>query len=773
MVRWLLAAALLLLADPAMAQSAIGAPAGARDTATLSGRVVGGPRGDAVPFASLSLLPAGLEAVTDETGRFRFDGVAAGPVELIVAAEGWRRLTLRADLRSGEDLEIEATLRRGSRPTNETIVRVDPPWREIARHPLVGDRGLEPGLRSLSARDLERQPGSLGDPLRALQALPETAGDVGNQAFMQVRGGTPDETILEIDGIRIQAPTHMAGVVSVFGRDLLDSLDLYAASPPASRPDGLSGGLYARYREDSTDRFDGTVDLSFLAGSLSLQARLDPAGKHHLVVGARQSFVAAYLAAAADAFEGSPPKGDYGETFLRYRGEVAPRHQIRATLLMTRDSFQFDDVNEQNSLVGGALDWSHEFALDCSIEVQLAHSSSSEAEPPVEDFDYPLRREWRDDTHRTHLRAAFRHGDRDREVAMGLEASVTNRSFDGELRDDRTIPRWSWLPLAELDLPLRSLEASVTVPEVILWGEAVHRNLLGPFSVRAGVRASLWNRARTPHASPRLAMFLPLPSGTTIGGTFALMHQQRLEPLVIDPDLGGADLLPERAFHLTASVDQRIARGVTARVEAWHKAYDQLVVFPDGEGAHDAGAWTNDGFGEASGLELSARAQIGRLDSSLAYGLSRSVRTNPLATAMPAESAAAGDRRHFLHAGIDLALGRRRGFLIGADYLFRTGWALGSVDRHVLDDGRTALWGVTALDDRRRPDLHRLSLRFEGTHQLKAVRIRGYLEVATTAAGGGSIEDCPSASETAALPTCRDLDFLPSVMPWAGVRADW
>ncbi len=758
---------------PILAAILLAAPAAAQEASSLSGRVVGGPGGEPVPFAAVSVSPAGLEAVADEAGRFAFDALPAGPVDVVVAADGWRRLTLHASLEPGEALEIEASLRRGRRPANETLVRADPPWREIARHPLTADRGLEPGLRSLSARDLERQPGSLGDPLRALQALPETAGDVGNQAGMQVRGGLPEETILEIDGIRVEAPLHMAGVVSVFQRDLLDSVDLYAASPPASRPDGLSGGLYARYREDATDRMDGTLDLSFLSASLSLQTRLDDVGKHHLVLGARQSFIAAYLAAAADAFGGSPPAGDYGEVFARYSGEPSPRHHVRATLLVTEDSFQFDDVNEEHSLYGGAVDWRHDFALDCDVQVQLAHSSSAEAEPESPGFEYPLKRAWRDETHRTHLRASFHHGDRQRDVALGLEASLTTRAFEGVRRDDRTVPSWAWLPLAELDLPLRSLQAAVTVPEVVVWAEVAYRNLLGPLSVRAGVRASLWNRSRTPWASPRIALSLPLPTGTTIGGSFALMHQQRLDALVLDPDLGNPALLPERAFHLTASVDQVILEGLVARVEGWHKAYDQLVVFPDGDGAEGSGTWTNDGYGDASGLEVSVQARRGRAQASFAYGLSRSVRTNPLATEQPAESAAGGDRRHFVHAGVDLALGRRRGFLIGADYLFRTGWAIGSLERHTLDDGRTAQWGVIALDDRRRPDLHRVSLRVEGTHMLRAVRIRGYVEVAAVAAGGGSIEDCPSASETAALPACRDLDFLPSVMPWAGVRADW
>lgn len=762
MIRGALALALLLVASPAMAQ----------ELASLTGRVVGGPRNEDVPFAALSLLPQGLDAEAGPDGRFRFDGVQPGPVELVVAADGWRRLTLTLDLRPGEELEIEAHLRRGSRPANRTVVRVDPPWREIARSPVAADRGLDPGKRSLTARDLERQPGTLGDPFRALQALPETGGDVGNQAFLQLRGGTGSEVVLEIDGIRVREPVHMASVVSVFQRDLLDSLDLHSLGTPASRPDGLSGGLFARYRRDSTDALDGTVDLSFLAGSLALQARIDPRGKHHLVVGARQSFLAAYLAAAGDAVEGEPPAGDYGETFLRYTGEVAPRHHVSATLLLTRDSFQWDDLNEQHWLVGGSLDWRHEFALDCSIEVQLAQSSGGGGEPPTTDFEYPLRRTWRDDTHRTHLRAAFRHGDRARDVAVGVEASLTARDIEGTFRDERSVPRWSWLPLAELNVPLKELRSTVLRPEVIVWGEVTYRNLLGPLGVRAGVRASLWNASGAPYASPNVAMSLPLPSGTTISGTFALMHQLADDALVVDPTLAGV-LAPERAFHFAASVDQAITDAVVVRVEGWHKLYDHLLVFPDGPDAHTAGAWTNDGYGEASGLEVNAQARVGRLDASLGYGLSRSVRTNPLATTHAQTTAAGGDRRHFLHAGADLALGRNRGLLVGADYLFRTGWAIGSLERHTLDDGFTSLWGVTALDDRRRPDLHRVSLRVEGTHLLRRVRIRGYVEVAATVGGGGSVEDCASGSATAQLPSCRDLDFLPDVMPWAGLRADF
>lgn len=721
-----------------------------------------------VPFAALALDEE--QAIADAEGRHRF-ATAAGPHVLVVIADGYGRLTVPLELLPGEDLDLELHLQRGRRPQNQTVVRSDPPWRETERQPLRST-GLDPGLRSLSSRDLERQPGALADPLRALQALPETGGDVGNQAFVLIRGAPEAEVAVEIDGIAVHHLTHLTGLVSLLNRDLLDGLDLYASAPPADRPDALTGGLYARYRDQPTDRFDGTVDLNLLGASLVASVALDAGRRHALTIGVRQSFVAGYLAAASlfDGIEGDAPSGDYGEYFLRYRGEVAPRHTLRATFYASQDRFQWDDVNERHATIGGALDWRHDFGPGSSVSVQLAHSSGLESEPEDPEFRYVLPRTWSDDRHRSHLRARFDHAiDPHKDVAFGLEASSTLRTFAGAFRDTRTVPSWSWLPLAELDVPLVQLDERVWIPEVVAWLDASFRNVVGPLGIRAGLRASAWNRAQQPHASPRIALNLPLPTGTTVDASFALLHQQRLDVLSLEPSLAPRDLLPERAFHLTGSVSQALPLGLVARVEGWHRAYDQLLVSPD-EGP---AALSNDGHGQASGLDVTLQLRHGRLGASAAYGLSRSTRVNPLATAQPQETAAVGDRRHFAHAGVDLSLGRRRAWHVSGDYLFRSGWTVAELDRVIQGDGRTALWAVASLDGHRRADLHRVSARLEGTHRFRDWRLRGSVEVTAVLAGGGAIEDCPSQARGPGLPECRDLDFLPSILPWLGLRADW
>jgi hypothetical protein len=157
-----------------------------------------------------------------------------------------------------------------------------------------------------------------------------------------------------------------------------------------------------------------------------------------------------------------------------------------------------------------------------------------------------------------------------------------------------------------------------------------------------------------------------------------------------------------------------------------------------------------------------------RLDG--AYALAVANRTNPVTGIT---SAAGGDQRHEVRAGLDLALGQRRRSTLTVDYSWRSGWAIGTLDAVRQADGSTR-WAVAALDDRRTADLHRVSARFEHSHEFLKWRLVGSAEVAATPAGAGVVEDCPpSDDEDGNPPQCRTLDFLPVVMPWLGLRAEW
>ena len=744
--------------------------------ATLVGRVVDGSSGAPLPFAAVSL--GSQDLVADEQGWFRVEGLTAGEVEIVVRVDGHARQVVRLTLEPGEEAEVEVALRRLRRPRNQTVVHSTPPWRVVER------RGLpeagRAGRHTLDRADVEDAAGGFGDPLRAVLKLPGVSGDEGSRAWFQVRGGLGAEVRVEVDGIAVRHLTHTDGIVSVFSRDLLDGLDLHLAGTPVDRPGGLSGGLYAAYIDAPHDRMDGAVDLSLLAGSAHLAVRADEEGRNNFVVGVRRSFLGPYLQAAraAGAFESSgatgayetaPPEVDFGEYLVRYSHRPSAEQQLRITLLATHDRMLWDDANERQRMVGGAIDWSWLPRSDVAVLAQAAHSSSWLDEPEV-DFYLPHPRRYVDADHRTHLRLSTHLGAAGRRLSVGGEIAARTRRLVGDFDDERTVPAWAWLPQADLAVPGLELDSAVTWPEAALWVDARADELVGPLGARLGLRLDVLNPSGAVRAGPTAEVRVALRSGTTASVSASMVHQARTDALVIDRDAGDRNLTPERAITAQLSVEQVLIDSLFLGLAGWYRHYDQLVVF-SGDGR---GRWTNDGRGRGLGLEARGVWRRGRFGAEASYALSRSTRTDPYTTSGPAETAAGGDPRHAVRVGLDLLLGPRRRGRLAVDYSWRSGWAIGSLERVADPDSDTFRWAVVALDDRRRPDVHRIAARFEQAHELRLLRLVGTVEVAATPGSAGAVEDCPSVpDEQGAPPECRTLDFLPVVMPWLGLRAEF
>lgn len=762
--------ALAAAQPPGRAHATEDADPGAEAPSTLAGLVVDARTGAPLPFASVSA--GALDLVTDEAGAFVLQGLPSGLLRVTVAAEGWRPETIEIDPLPGERIEVRVALRRARHPRNETVVVDPPPWRVSARSglPAAGS----PAVHELSPADVAVAPGGFGDPLRALQKLPGVSGDEGSRVWFQVRGGTPDEVRAELDGIEIRHLSHADGIVSVFGRDLLDSLELHSAGTPVDRPGALSGGMYASYLDGPHDDASGSADLSLLAGSAGLAVATGKDGRGAIVVGARRSFLGAYLAAAeaAGAFQGTPPRVDFGEYFGRFALRPAPGQEFQVTATATHDRLLFDDANERRRMLGAQLLWRWAVAPRTQVEVRAVHSSSWLDEPKA-GAPLPHPRAFVDADHRSGLRLRVGSVHDRGTFALGGEIAARTRRVAGDFDDDRTIPSWTWLPLADLAVPALDLDSAVTAPEVALWGTADLDRVLGPMGLRAGIRLSTEGTSQAVQPGPRLELRLPLPTGTTLAGLVALVQQARSDALVVDPLAGGEHLLPERALHLQASIEQQVGGVLFLGLAGWHKRYDRLVVFSTDDPALE-GHWTSDGFGAATGLEARASFRRGRIGADLAYALAGSRRTNPHAILQPEESAAAGDPRHSLRVGFQAEVGRRGLGLVAIDYSWSSGFAIGTLGAVPDQEGGAFRWRVVSLDDRRRPGLHRVAARLEQAHEARAFRLVGTAEVAATPGGAGSVEDCPSVrGASGGPPVCRSLDFLPVVMPWLGLRAEF
>ncbi len=665
---------------------------------------------------------------------------------------------------------------------HETVQDRKVPWSTPGRSDFKRVQEVQPSLFAQTQRDLEEVPGNFGDPMRALQALPAVSGDTGTNAWFLVRGGTPSEVVVEVDGLPIRRNVHLTGLYSIVPGPLLKGLSLEAAGPSPHRSQGLSGGLFLELIEGPAEghRFDGHLALDFLAGSAHVAAALDKKGRHTVLVGTRQSWLGLYLQAAAEAgaLEGEAAKTHYGTTLARYVGRPDDFNRVRATLLVAHDDLLFDDVHRLHRAWGFSFDWRWNYGPRGWLEAQVVHGVNEEEEPDDDSLDSLLRHPYRDREQQTRIRTQLLHqlGDR-KSLRAGAEVRVTTWDRRGDFQDTRGLPPWIALPTADLEAGWLALDGATTRPAITLFAEGDFKDLLGPLRLAVGLRSTLWTggEGRVPYISPRLALSLPLDFGLTLAGSFALVHQPRLDPLVLSKEWGRPDLLPERALHATIAAEQFFAWGLKIRVEFWHKAYDQLVVWGiDPSSPNGAVGFTNEGFGQATGLEAQVQLERGRLRAHLAYQVMGSERSNPLDDSEGEAIPALGDQLHGASAGLALVLGKRRQLLVSADYHLRTGWPMSTMRRVETQDEGIWRWAVDGRSDRRMPDLHRVSVQMEGTHPIGGARLRGTVAVAAQPGGTGFVEDCPSvADEDGNPPSCRSLNFLPVVMPWLGLRLDW
>ena len=109
-----------------------------------------------------------------------------------------------------------------------------------------------------------------------LQTLPGvvTAGDRGGQLF--VRGGTPTQNLVMIDGIPVFQPFHIVGFYSAFPADIIAYADVHAGGYSARYGGRLSSVINVVARNGNKQRVVGSASLAPFLGTLRVEFPLLP-----------------------------------------------------------------------------------------------------------------------------------------------------------------------------------------------------------------------------------------------------------------------------------------------------------------------------------------------------------------------------------------------------------------------------------------------------------------------------------------------------------------
>lgn len=139
---------------------------------------------------------------------------------------------------------------------------------------------------------IKKIPALLGevDVLKALQLLPGVQGGSEGQNGLYVRGGSPDQNLILLDGVPVYNVSHLGGFFSVFNGDAIKNVTLTKGGFPARFGGRLSSILEIDMKEGNMKEFHGEGGIGIITSRLMLEGPIVK-DKASFMISGRRSYL--------------------------------------------------------------------------------------------------------------------------------------------------------------------------------------------------------------------------------------------------------------------------------------------------------------------------------------------------------------------------------------------------------------------------------------------------------------------------------------------------
>ncbi len=134
----------------------------------------------------------------------------------------------------------------------------------------------EMSIFSIPVQQINNLPsiGGEADFLKAIQLMPGVrSGNEGSSDFY-VRGGSPDQNLMLLDGVPVYYVNHLGGFVSTFNTDAISSVKLVKGGFPARYGSRLSSVLDVRMKDGNYKEFSGIGTIGMVVSKVMAEGPL-------------------------------------------------------------------------------------------------------------------------------------------------------------------------------------------------------------------------------------------------------------------------------------------------------------------------------------------------------------------------------------------------------------------------------------------------------------------------------------------------------------------
>ena len=724
------------------------------DVIIAEGRV--SERGTRKPLAGVPVIlrETGETFLTDEEGRFEVTGPGPGKYVLEVPLDRYEPLERGLVVREGKVTEVELKLTRDSYADFKTVIKREKIIKEVSR-------------KQVTAQEIQKIPGVSGDALKVVQILPGVARGFIGTGQPVIRGSSPTDTKVYLEGQLLPQLFHFGGLYSVINSDLIETVDYWPGGFSARYGQAIGGLIDVTLRDIKLDRWHFTAESNVYHIGAFAEG---PLGDHTgLALAIRRSYFDLILNAVVpdDVLEltVAPRYYDYQAYFTH---DFSPTNQLRLLVFGSDDELALviDEPAGRGGILGGGINtkiafhmldaiWQMDVTEDVAIETSMRVGYQQGAVGigslfsidielvPVDlraEVDWEIADEW--------------------VLTMGLTAGAWyyDMSFFGPPPPKEGNP-----PVQPDPTTFTRQVQSGTILYLAPYLEGSIR-LWDRVTLVPGLRVDALTAAGAGYvaADPRLGIRVDLVQGTTVK-LFGGLYHQPPQYDEWDEQIGNPDLGPERSFQVSVGLEQRITDFLSTDIQVFYKWMDQLVVPADPVAT--GVLYTNDGIGRVYGLEVMVRHDPTEwFFGWLSYSLIRAERRDAPGNRWRLFDF---DQTHILSAVGVFQLGW--GFEAGFRFRYTTGNPTTEVVGATFDsdtDAYVPIFG--AINTARVGEFHQLDLRIDKTFVFDAWMLNIYLEWQNVYARPNAEAVAYNYDFTESQPVSGIL-FLPNL----GVRVDF
>lgn len=575
--------------------------------ASVSGFVEDSLTKETLVGATVAISGTKFGAYTNKSGYFSISNIRPGTYTLTVSMLGYTRRTIALTLQAGEAKRMRVALGTSDVTLREVNVTAN---REAERRQISISKVNVPMEQIASMRV-----GGEADIFRALQMLPGvlTSSQISSGLF--IRGGSPDQNLVLLDGMTVYNPTHLFGFISAFNSDAIKDVELLKGGFPAEYGGRMSAVLNVTQKDGNRDHVEGVIGLGVISSRASLQG---PLGNGSWFLGGRRTYLDVIKSFIPEDPEAPIPDFGFYDVNAKITQDITDDDKLSISGFLTSDALTFQQPGIEFGVGIGnqatSARWQHVAADNLFSVVTLSASAyrndftgnnagiTFEINNGIVDYSLKAELDW--------------FVDEDVTLKFGGEGTLYNFTY----KQDFSGGAQSGQGDAVFKLDIWDRIASVF--------SQMAYNVTDQLTLQGGLRLNYWSLSDLSTVDPRLAVRYQLFDNVALKASYGQFYQYLR--LATVPDFTFFDtwlptdrtVPPGRADHYVLSMESQPFEGYEFNVDVYYKT---LANINELNATQTRARVVNEVFfigdGEAYGAELFLQKKTGSFTGWIGYAL--------------------------------------------------------------------------------------------------------------------------------------------------------